>query len=177
MAPHGSFDHDTKELSVAIGDKMDANVVWATDPKATYARRINVNRPTEMRWGMNVSTTKAKGVFAFFRDCVAKFPSSMSVEIHGDSGGDVIEMASVGVGLDEAAAMKAVWSNRFGMPLAIDAAGDSLVMTAGANKRNGLLSQCKTKCLHIEIPSQLREDDVLHTTVTELATFFTAIAP
>ncbi|MGC1513176.1 MAG: hypothetical protein WA797_09705 [Acidimicrobiales bacterium] len=177
IAPHGSFDRNTRELALAIGTRISANVVWAVDPKATFVRRINVNRPTEMRWGMDRKTKTAGAVFGLFSDCVARFPSRMSVEIHGDSSKDVMEMATVGVGAEQAVAMKAAWANRFGLPLAVDAAGDKLTMTAGANKRTGLLSRCAAACLHIEVPSHLRDPEVLDATADHLAEFLIAIAP
>lgn len=177
IAPHGSFDRNTKELALGVGEQLDANVVWATDSKASFMRRINVNRPTEMRWGMDRKTSTAREVFAFFASCVEKFPSQMSVEVHGDSSKDVVEMATVGVTSGQASSIKAAWGNRFGLPIAIDAAGDDLVMTAGANKRIGLMSRCKGACLHLEIPSHLRDVEMLNTTKSELASFLKAIAP
>ncbi len=177
IAPHGSFDRNTKELALGVGQQLDANVVWATDSKAGFMRRINVNRPTEMRWGMDRKTSTAREVFAFFASCVDKFPSQMSVEIHGDSAKDVVEMATVGVTSGQASSIKAAWGNRFGLPIAIDAAGDDLVMTAGANKRIGLMSRCKGTCIHLEIPSHLRDVGVLKSTTSELASFLKAISP
>ncbi|MGK2958452.1 MAG: hypothetical protein ACSLFB_08665 [Acidimicrobiales bacterium] len=176
IAPHGNFDRNTKDLTLAIGKQMNANVVWATDSKATFARRINVNRPTEMRWGMERRTNTAQTIFTAFSNCVALHPSQMSVEIHGSSN-SVVEMATVGVSIKQGAAMKEAWANRFGLPLAIDAAGDDLVMAAGADKRTGLLSQCAQMCLHLELPSHLRDLKALDGTAQQLASFLIAIKP
>ncbi len=177
IAPHGNFDRNTKGLTLLIGEHTGANVVWATDSKASLMRRINVNRPTEMRWGMEVKTTTALAVFNQFSSCVDRYPSAMSIEIHGDSSNDVVEMATVGVTADQAGRMKEAWDNRFGMPIAIDAAGDELTMSAGSNKRIGLMSKCTVPCLHIEVPSDLRDPEVLDHTASEFAEFVTAIAP
>lgn len=177
IAPHGNFDRNTKDLALLIGELTGAQVVWATDSKASMMRRINVNRPTEMRWGVERKTRTALDVFTLFSACVTRHTSRMSVEIHGDSSEDVMEMATVGVGVDEAGMMKDAWDHRFGLPIAIDAAGDDLTMSAGSNKRIGLMSKCTAMCLHLEVPRSLRDPEVLRHTATELAAFFTAIAP
>lgn len=177
IAPHGTFDRNTKDLAVRIANRMGANVIWAIDPKASFSRRINVNRPSEMRWGIDRKTATATSVFELFSDCVEQYPSRMSIELHGDSSKDVFEMATVGVSAAAAEAMKAAWGSRFGMSLAIDAAGDKMTMSAGGNKRTGLMSRCVSSCVHIEVPSSLRDPAVLDDTADKLSEFFDAIGP
>lgn len=171
IAPHGNFDKNTKNLTVGVAQRTGANVVWATDTKATYARRINVNRPTETRYGMERKSSTAASVFELFSTCVKLYPSKLNIEIHGDSSQEAIEIATVNVTYDEAVAMKNAWAGRLGREVLIDAAGDKLTMAAGANKRTGLMSQCVVPCLHIELPGSLRTDDALSTTSPELANF------
>lgn len=176
IAPHGTYDSNTKELATAVAGQVGSSVVWATDTRPSLARRINVNRPTELRWGMEVGTLTALHAFRAFSDCVDLFPHRLSLELHGDRRDGDAEMATVGLSPAQADRVKLAWARHFDQPLVIDAAGDDLVMSAGANKRAGLLSRCAAVCLHLELPADQRADDRLADVASRLSAFLDEVS-
>ena len=176
IAPHGTYDSNTKELATAVAGQVGSSVVWASDMRPSLARRINVNRPTELRWGMEVGTLTALHAFRAFSDCVDLFPHRLSLELHGDRRDGDAEMATVGLSPTQADRVKLAWARHFDQPLVIDAAGDDLVMSAGANKRAGLLSRCAAVCLHLELPADQRADDRLADVASRLSAFLDEVS-
>ncbi|MCA9520277.1 MAG: hypothetical protein KC609_04870 [Myxococcales bacterium] len=162
VAPHGTFDYRTRELAAELSGLLGSSVVRAWDYR-TEAHYINVNRPTE---GTDeIWTARAQSVYDVFRACVELYGRQLYVEVHGNSKAETaleIQIATVNVDLALAEALAARFDElKSGLlasfSLRIEPR-DSLYWSASGNKTNGLMSECVGRCLHFELPKELRLD-------------------
>lgn len=178
--PHGSYDANTKDLTLRTMERFGGNGVWATGYRG-YVHFINVNRPTE-GYGIEIETPRARRIFEAFWFCMdERFAQDWVVEVHGNSraaNADEIQVATVNVDADTAAQIKQKWKTaRVGrydhIALLIEPV-DDIYWGAGSNKADGMLSRCKGRCLHFELPRAMRENGMLDQTADALAALFAA---
>jgi hypothetical protein len=169
-APHGSFDWHTAELveELSFRTSIAAVVARGFTPTECDGWRINVNRPTERRYGATESereTDRAKVVYQRFVETVAQAahaPLRLYVDFHQNSSEDNIDVATVGISLEEAKAIKSAYTEIRDrvlksldqlrkVKLAIEPL-DKVTFTARGAKSNGILKFAK-QSLHIELPA------------------------
>lgn len=169
-APHGSFDWHTAELveELSFRTSIAAVVARGFTPTECDGWRINVNRPTEKRSGATESereTDRAKVVYQRFVETVAQAahaPLRLYVDSHQNSSEDNIDVATVGISLEEAKAIKSAYTEIRDrvlksldqlrkVKLAIEPL-DKVTFTARGAKSNGILKFAK-QSLHIELPA------------------------
>lgn len=174
-APHGSYDTGTGAIvrDVARRTGWSAVVAMGFTRIDAERRRFSVNRPTEGRPGAGPGgereTEAARRVFAAYRRHVAEIaqgPLHLYVEVHGHAHAGTahrIEIATNGLGIDEARAIKSLFESAQAGELAEDAPRlaiaieglDPLRYTALAAKRCGVLGVAP-RALHIELPHSAR---------------------
>jgi hypothetical protein len=170
-APHGSFDGDTAEMVKQIGYLTGVASVVAKGFTPTEAGgwRINVNRPTEKTFpsdGSELHSLRAREIYRAFRETVlhaAAGELKLYVDIHRYSPGNRIQVATVGIGCEEARMLKTLYyrirdrtrSGQPGIPVvdfAIEPL-DEVALRASRTKSEGILSLTQ-KGLHFELPSE-----------------------
>jgi hypothetical protein len=182
-APHGSSDPHTGHIAAELArQNLDFGVVIATgftleaDTRERPGRRFQVNRPTEGVPGRppseEIETASARRVYAEFeRQVLAAAGTALAfyAEIHGNGRRETagrIEIATVGVSLDEARTLRTLFERARDLRLvdrrapALDVLvepSDRLWYTASAAKRGGIL-RLPRRALHIEIPKTARTD-------------------
>jgi len=179
-APHGSSDPHTGRIAAEVARQTGFGVVIATgftleaDTRERPGRRFQVNRPTEGVPGRppseEIETPSARRVYAEFERQVleaASAPLVFYTEIHGNGRRETagrIEIATVGVSLDEARSLRVLFEQvrdlrlvgRRAPPLdVLVEPSDRLWYTASAAKRAGILRRPR-RALHIEIPRTAR---------------------
>ena len=177
-APHGASDARTGDIAAELGRRTGFGVVIATgfnlEPDG---RRYQVNRPFEGSPGRppseEVATERARQVYVAYeqrvRD-VAQGPLLFYAEIHGNNHRDAvnqIEIATVGVDLDEATRLRTLCelirdaylrAHRDAPRLQILVEPANPVRyAASAAKRDGIL-RLPRRALHIELPKAARTD-------------------
>jgi hypothetical protein len=171
-APHGSYDARTswvaRRLSQATG--FAAVIAKGFTPTETGGTRINVNRPTERatRSGASeIHTERAAEIYRVFKSLVLEgsaAPIEFYVDIHHYTGGDKIQVATVGLTAAEAGLVKKLYlrirdhqisgePDLRGAELWIEPL-DRLDLTARGAKAEGILTLART-ALHIELPSRI----------------------
>jgi hypothetical protein len=207
-APHGTSDTHTAEIAAELARRTGFGLVVASgftleaDTPERPGRRYQVNRPTEGYPGRpaaeEVETVSARHVYAEYESRVretARAPLRVYVEVHGNGrreSADRLEIATVGIGLDDA------WRLRTLLELIRDArlrrhAGaprlavlieplDALRYTASGAKQFGIL-RLPSCALHVEIPRVARTEwralyaDVLADFLIEAARLLDRDAP
>jgi hypothetical protein len=169
-APHGSFDRHTgdvvQELSYRTG--LAAVITRGFTPTEAGGWRINVNRPTERRYPEHESergTERSEEVYRRFTEAVIRAaggPVELYFDIHQSASQDHIDVATVGISLDEADAIKSAFhrirdrvlahqANIPSMELLIEPL-DKVTFSALGAKRTGVLRWAR-RGLHIELPA------------------------
>ena len=116
-APHGTFDQYTSELVGEISNRTGIAAVIAKGftPTECGGWRINVNRPTEMRYptgDIERETDRAKDVYARFTETVfaaAHGPLNLYVDVHQNMDQENIDVATLGVSASQAKTIKAAY--------------------------------------------------------------------
>ena len=182
-APHGRSDPRTGEIAAEIARRTGFGLVVATgftlepDQPDRPGRRFQVNRPLEGVPGtpasLDVASEGARAVYAAYEAQVqraAQGPLAFYIEIHGNGrreAADRIEIATVGVGADEAVRLRTL------LELIRDAhlrqapaaprlrvlvePADPVLYAASGAKRSGIL-RLPARALHIELPRAARND-------------------
>ena len=171
-APHGSFDRHTAEFAQQLGYRTSIAVVAAKGFSPTEAGgwRINVNRPTEKLYPRTEpeqerTTDRAREAYERFRSTVlkaAKGPLDLYIDLHQNSHDDKIDVATLGVSLYEAEAIKKIyneirerrlrrWPGVPAVEMAIEPA-DKVTFRARVAKEQGILGWAK-KSFHFEMPA------------------------
>jgi hypothetical protein len=180
-APHGSSDPHTGCIAAEMACHTGFGVVIATgftleaDTRERPGRRFQVNRPTEGVPGRppseEVETVPARKIYGEFeRHVLAAAGTRLAfyAEIHGNGRRETagrIEIATVGVSLDEARLLRMLFDRARDRrldqrALALEVLvepSDRLWYTASAAKRTGIL-RLPRRALHIEIPKAARTD-------------------
>lgn len=170
-APHGSFDRNTAEMVKQISYLTGIASVVANGFTPTEAGgwRINVNRPTEKTFpsdGSELYSPRARQVYRAFRALVLEAAAgelTLYVDVHRYNTGSRIQVATVGIGRDEARILKTRYyeiRDRYllGQP-AVPAADfaieplEEVAMRASGAKSEGILSVAR-KGLHFELSSR-----------------------
>ena len=169
-APHGTFDAHTAGMVRRICARNGLAGVVATGFTPTESGdgwRINVNRPTERRVNVSdreIQTERAARTYNTFRENVIKAARGkldLYFDIH-QNGGQRIEVATVGLSMDDARFVKKSYRELRNeklmdrpdiavVDLAIEPL-DNLEVGAWAAKTIGILSLAK-KSLHFELPA------------------------
>lgn len=170
-APHGGFDWYTGELvqELSYRTALPAVVARGFTPIECDGWRINVNRPTELRYPTGTiqrSSDRAKEVYDQFTRSIfaaARGPLNLYIGMHQNTDQEAIEVATLGVTVQEATAIK----SRFvkirdrllrdvpdvaPVNLIIEPI-DSITIGAWAAKEHGVLRLAK-RSLHFELPAQ-----------------------
>jgi hypothetical protein len=167
-APHGTSDARTGEIVTELGRRTGFGVVVATgfnlDTSESPGRRYQVNRPFEGRPGRppseDVESEAARRIYDAYEQRVretARGPLTFYVEIHGNNHRDVadrIEIATVGVDLDEAMRLRTLLELR--LRIFVEPAS-TLGYAASGAKRDGILKLPK-RALHVELPRAARTE-------------------
>ena len=182
-APHGTSDARTGEIVTELGRRTGFGVVVATgfnlepDTGESPGRRYQVNRPFEGTPGRppseDVESDAARRIYDAYEQRVretAQEPLTFYVEIHGNNHRDVadrIEIATVGVDLDEATRLRTLLelirdahlgANREAPRLQIFVEpANTLRYAASGAKRDGILKLPK-RALHVELPRAARTE-------------------
>ncbi len=187
-APHGTFDAHTAGMVRLICSRDGLAGVVATGFTPTESGdgwRINVNRPTELRVNASdreIQTERAATTYDRFRKTVLKAAQgtlNLYIDIH-QNGGQRIEVATVGLSMDEARFVKKTYRELRDKVLAVrpDIAVvelaieplDSLEVGAWAAKTNGILRLAK-KSLHFELPADgIMATDIQREIYTDILT-------
>jgi hypothetical protein len=176
-APHGTSDSHTDLIGRDLARLTGLSLVVATGFSHLDAggRRLNVNRPTESVPGtparLEEGSAEARQIYEVYRRLVgeaAQGPVRLYVEVHGNghrSSAGRVEIATVGIGRDAAARLKALFERVRDTRLAGDAgaprlevwveAVDPLRYTASAAKQSGVLGAAD-RALHVELPRVAR---------------------
>jgi hypothetical protein len=170
-APHGSFDWYTGELVEELSylTLLPAVVARGFTPTECNGWRINVNRPTEWRYPMDImeqKTDRARAVYSEFSEIVfrkARGPLDLYIDIHQNGTEANIDVATVGVTRQEAAEIKSAYREIRDRVLgeASDVAKVNLVIEpfdqvaigAWAAKDHGILRRAE-RSFHFELPAQ-----------------------
>ena len=188
-APHGTYDPGTAALAIDVAKRLDAGYLVARR-FSVEGTRINVNRPTEgagRPCAEEIHSTRAREVFEAYVRLLAMAAQGRAlklyVEIHGN--GDVrsaqrIEVATVGVSVDEARHAKAVFPVQLArirarspafpdLDLAVEPR-DALVFNARCAKEFGVfIMDPVRRVLHIELPRGTRDGETIDATVQLLS--------
>jgi hypothetical protein len=169
-APHGTFDEYTAEMATQISYRTGLAAVIAKGftPTERSGWRINVNRPTELRYPaghIEIDTKRAAEVYLVFKRAVARASQhslELYVDIHQNGRQNNIQVATVGVSRVQAKLIKAIYNEirdrvLRSMP---DVAAVNMVIEpldvveigAWAAKNRGILSVAK-QSLHFELPA------------------------
>lgn len=169
-SPHGSFDQNTadavSQLSYRTG--FAAVIAKGFTPTETGGWRINVNRPTERaypRTEFDLHSERAKKVYETYKDLVIEASQGdlgLYFDIHGYSTDNVIQVATVGVWLEQARKIKAAYreirdealKHRPGataVDLVIEPL-DHVEIGAWDAKASGILGVAR-RSLHFELPT------------------------
>ncbi|MBI2358511.1 MAG: hypothetical protein HYV04_06330 [Deltaproteobacteria bacterium] len=170
-APHGSFDRNTAEMVKQISylTGIASVVAKGFTPTEAGGWRINVNRPTEKTFpsdGSEVRTPRAREVYRAFRSLVLEVAGAelkLYVDVHRYNTGNRIQVATVGIGQDEARILKGLYyeirdrhlPGQPGVPVAEFAIEplEEIALRASGAKSEGILSVAE-KGLHFELPSR-----------------------
>lgn len=169
-APHGSFDRHTGEVVQALSYRTGfaAVITRGFTPTEAGGWRINVNRPTERRYPEHETergTERSQNVYRRFTEAVIRAaggPVELYFDIHQSSSQDHIDVATVGISVAEARAIKSVFdeirdrvlAHQVNLPrveLLIEPL-DKVMFTALGAKRRGILRWAR-RGLHIELPA------------------------
>lgn len=168
-SPHGSFDQNTadtvSQLSYRTG--FAAVIAKGFTPTETGGWRINVNRPTERaypRMEFDFRSERAEKVYEAYKDLVIEASQGdlgLYFDIHGYGTNNVIQIATVGVWLEQARKIKAAYREIRDEALKLDphvAAVDLVIepldhveIGAWDAKATGILGAAR-KSLHFELP-------------------------
>jgi len=170
-APHGSFDWYTSELveEVSYRTRLPAVVVRGFTPSECGGWRINVNQPTERRYPNDTierTTDRSREVYEKYTQSVftaARGPLNLYIEVHQNGTQDAIEVATRGVSVRQAEAIKSTYKTIRDRLLleAPDVAAvnlliepvDEVAIGAWAAKDHGILRLAQ-RSLHFELPAQ-----------------------
>ena len=171
-SPHGSFDLNTAEMVKRLGRRTGFAAVIATGFTPTEAGgwRINVNRPTEKAYpptDFELRSERARKVYKAYKDLVMVASNGaldLYIDIHGYSTGRKIQVATVGVSLEQARKIKSKYreirdvalkrdSDIVAVDLVIEPL-DEIEIGAWPAKAGGILGVAR-KSLHFELPSEL----------------------
>lgn len=170
-APHGSFDWGTGELVQELSYRtgLPAVVTRGLTPIECDGWRINVNRPTERRYPTDTierMTERAKEAYQHYFTSVsnaARGALDLYVDVHQNGTQEAIEVATLGVNVQQAVAIKSTYGKIRDRILrdAPDVAPVNLIIEpvdpvtigAWAAKDDGILRLAK-RSLHIELPAR-----------------------
>jgi hypothetical protein len=170
-APHGSFDWYTGELVEELSylTLLPAVVTRGFTPTECDGWRINVNRPTERRYPtdtMERPTNRARAVYSDFSAIVkrkARGPLDLYIDIHQNGTEANVDVATVGVTRQEAAAIKSAYREIRDRVLGeapevpkvdfVIEPLDQIAIGAWATKNHGILRLAK-RSFHFELPAQ-----------------------
>jgi hypothetical protein len=169
-APHAESDLNTAEIVKAIAEQTGFSAV-TVDNGRSMKTRFNVNRPTiggGLSCANESSTESAKAAYQEYRAAVLGLNSQpiLYIEIHGESGNVTIQVATVGITVDEALWLKRTYSeirdkhlnaggsNLLPYDLLIEPA-DAIQLTASCAKKIGIFHDFR-KVIHMELPRQMR---------------------
>ncbi len=168
-APHGTFDEYTAEVVKQISFRTGIAAVIAKGFTPTEANgwRINVNRPTEKHYPggeFELASSRAKAVYESFKEVVHQASEGeleLYIDVHQNGRKKNIEVATVGVSGEEAAAIKAMYRKLRDRilktshgPARVDLLiepVDAIEIGAWPTKAEGILGAAK-KSLHFELP-------------------------
>ena len=192
-APHGSFDAYTaemvKQLSYRTG--FPAVIAKGFTPTETEGWRINVNRPSEKTYpesefDFEFTTGRSKEVYQTYKRLILEAVEDdleLYFDVHQYGRGHTLQVATVGVSLEQARDIKAAYEeirDRFlasdhrvaAVELIIEPM-DDLEIGAWPAKANGILRVAR-KSLHFELPlhSMLRTPSSRNIYVKILAELF-----
>jgi hypothetical protein len=167
-SPHGTYDAYTAELVQQISHQtgMPAVISSGFTPTETGGWRINVNRPTEKSyWApeFEIESERSQEVYRTYKDLVlqaARGEVALYFDIH-QYGGRRIQVATVGIAIEEAKAIKIIYqkirdeilvNNPDVDPVALLIEPlDAIEIGAWPAKAGGILTVAK-KSLHLELP-------------------------
>jgi len=170
-APHGSFDGHTGELveELSYRTALPAVMTRGFTPNECGGWRINVNRPTELRYPTETierSTGRAKEVYEQFKKSVfaaARGPLNLYIDMHQNGTQQAIEVATLGITREQATAIKTTYKevrDRMLSEAPEVAKVDLLIepldqvdIGAWAAKDHGILRLARSS-LHFELPAQ-----------------------
>jgi hypothetical protein len=171
-APHGSFDWHTGEMveELSYRTRLPAVITRGFTPTECDGWRINVNRPSERRYPTDTverKTQRAGKVYEQFSATVARLaggPLSFYVDMHQNGEVDAIDVATVGISIEQASQIKALYQRlrdetlvQFpgvaSVKFAIEPV-DQVAIGAWDAKDHGILRRAHS-ALHIELPSHL----------------------
>lgn len=168
-APHGSFDLYTADIAETVCQALGWNCLTARG-YVVDGVRINVNRPTE---GANLSssneprTERAVCVYEYYvfqAESLLKVDQTrLYVEVHGASSIEDVEIATLGLSLEQTTQLKTVFQNAWNA-VGLSARtikvepNDSISLTASASKSFGMMSRLKPS-IHIELPRAMRQNE------------------
>lgn len=183
-APHGTSDIGSGEIAAEVARRTGFGLVVAMgfnvepEPRRHPSRRFQVNRPGEGVPGRppadEVGSPAARAVYEAYERRVGEVsqgPLRFYVEIHGNNRPETatrIEIATIGVDVEEAATLRALFElvrdahlRAHGSTRRLDIRvepGDPVVYAATAAKRAGVLRLAQ-RGLHIELPRVARREE------------------
>jgi hypothetical protein len=166
-SPHGSYDHYTAELvqQISYDTGLPAVISTGFTPTEAGGWRINVNRPTEKSWApeFEIDSERSQEVYRTYRNLVMKAARgelALYFDIH-QYGGRRIQVATVGIALEEAREIKKTYLAIRDRLLAdqpdVDIVEllieplDDIEIVAWAAKHRGILGVAK-RSFHFELP-------------------------